>query len=78
MWFWKGWKHQKKVKAIIGEDSEDLEDLVNMYMNCYINGIEILNMLREDFPDVYEDIVQLEQTYRKEVELRQWWIQIRK
>lgn len=61
---------KRKVKAIIGEDSEDLEDLVNMYMNCYINGIEILNMLREDFPDVYEDIVQLEQTYRKEVRIK--------
>ena len=27
-------------------------------------------MLREDFPDVYEDIVQLEQTYRKEVRIK--------
>lgn len=61
---------KRKVKAIIGDANDDLDNLVNMYLNCYMNGINILNMLHDNFPDVYEDIVQLEQTYRKEVQLK--------
>ena len=61
---------ERKVKAIIGNDSEDINELVNMYIGCYMSGINILNALHEDFPDVYEDIIQLEQSYKKEVQMK--------
>lgn len=61
---------ERKVNAIIGEENDDIRELVNMYLGFYMNGLNILNMLREDFPDVYEDIVQLEQTYKKQVQMK--------
>lgn len=65
---------KRKVKAIMGtiDDSNraDYEDVVNLYIQSYIRGLEILQELRTSFTEVYEDIFALEQTYRKQVELR--------
>ncbi len=50
---------KRKVKAVMGdidETDEDYNELVNMYINSYINGIEILKILRVSYSEVYEEI----------------------
>ena len=61
---------EKKVKAIVGQENDDIKEFVDMYLGFYMKGLSILNMLRENFLDIYEDIVQLEQTYKKEVQIK--------
>lgn len=61
---------ERKVKAIVGEENDNIPELVDLYLSSYMNGLSILNMLREDFSDIYEDIIQLEQTYKKEVQMK--------
>jgi len=38
-----------------------------MYVEYYISGLEIMSSLRVDFPEIYEDIFKLEQSYKREV-----------
>jgi hypothetical protein len=64
---------KRKVKAFMGdidESDEDYNDLVNMYINSYINGLEIMKVLRVSYSEVYEDIYMLEQSYKKQVSLK--------
>ena len=48
----------------------DYKDVVNQYIQSYIQGIEIMQMLRISYGQIYEDIFNLEQKYRKQVELQ--------
>jgi len=64
---------RRKVKAVMGdieETDEDFKDIVNIYMEGYINGLEIMRILRTSYMEIYEDIIMLEQTYKKQVSLR--------
>lgn len=64
---------KRKVKAIMGnvdDYREDYEDVVNMYIQAYIKGLDILRTLRVSYTEVYEDIFALEQSYKKQVELQ--------
>jgi len=65
---------KRKVKAVMGnieeEEDDDFKSVVNMYVESYINGLEILRMLRISYTEVYEDIFMLEQAYKKQVSLR--------
>ena len=65
---------RRKTKAIMGpiDDSnrDDYEDVVNMYIQSYMQGLEILQKLQTSFTEVYEDIFALEQSYRKQVILQ--------
>lgn len=63
---------QKKIKAImyVEEDDEDLNAVVGLYANYYMSGIEILNKLHVDFPEIYNEIYRIEQSYKKEVALK--------
>ena len=65
---------KRKVKAIMGNvddnNREDYEDVVNMYIQAYIKGLDILRTLRVSYTEVYEDIFALEQSYKKQVELQ--------
>lgn len=65
---------KRKVKSIMGKidgsKKKDYEDVVNMYIQSYIKGIQILEELRLSCPEVYEDVFCLEQSYRKQVEIR--------
>lgn len=64
---------KRKIKAVmnnIKEDDEDYIDLVNLYMSSYVIGIELMEKLRVSEIDVYEQIVELEQTYKKEVSVK--------
>ncbi|TVX93272.1 hypothetical protein [Paenibacillus agilis] len=63
---------KRKVKAVMGEvdeSDEDFNDLVSMYIEAYIKGLEILRVLREGYPEVFEDIHMLEQSYKKQVKM---------
>jgi hypothetical protein len=63
---------KNKVKAVMGdiEDDEDFKEIVNIYIESYIKGIEILKTLRISFPQMYEDVYSLEQAYKKQVKIK--------
>lgn len=64
---------KRKVKAVMNitsEDDEDYIELVNIYIEAYIKGIEILKNLRVSYSEVYEDIYLLEQAYKREVSIK--------
>lgn len=64
---------KRKVRVVMGnvdESDEDYISVVNTYIQSYIKGLEILNKLRVDYSEIYEDIHQLVQSYRREVSLR--------
>lgn len=64
---------RRKIKAVmlIEDDSNDiLNRIINIYLDFYISGLEILNNLRVGFPEIYADIYQLEQSYKREVSLK--------
>ncbi len=63
---------RRKIKAVmlVDDDNEPLNRIVEIYVNYYVSGLEILNELRVSFPEIYEDIFRLEQSYKREVELK--------
>lgn len=64
---------ERKVKAVmgeIGEDDEDFNLLVNTYIDAYIKGMEIFRILRVSYAEIYEDVYNLEQTYKKQVSIK--------
>ena len=60
---------RRKIKAImlVEEDTEAVNEVVGIYVDCYISGMEIMSNLRVRFPEIYEDVFRLEQTYKREV-----------
>jgi len=64
---------RRKIKAVMltNDDSNDnLNTITNIYISYYIGGIEIMNNLRIKFPEIYENIFQLEQSYKQEVSIK--------
>jgi hypothetical protein len=63
---------RRKIKAIMLVDDADeaLNKVVGIYVDCYISGLEILNDLRVHFPEIYEEIYRLEQSYKREVSIK--------
>lgn len=64
---------RRKIKAVMlvyDDANEALNQVVGIYVDCYINGIEIMNGLRIDFPEIYEEIFRLEQSYKREVSIK--------
>lgn len=64
---------KRKVRAIMNiteEDIEEYKEVVEMYIESYIKGIEILKTLRVSYTEIYEDIYRLEQAYKKEVSIK--------
>jgi hypothetical protein len=64
---------KRKVKAVMNiasEDDEDYKEVVSIYTEAYIKGIEILKNLRISYTEVYEDIFLLEQAYKREVSIK--------
>lgn len=64
---------KRKVKAVmnnIDELDEDFLDVVDMYMDSYVIGIELMEKLRTSQKDIYEQILSLEHTYKKEVAIK--------
>lgn len=62
----------RKVNAVLGENAsaDQIESLVNIFVESYIVGIELMKGLRISYPEIYEDIVLLEQSYKKEVSIK--------
>lgn len=64
---------RRKIKAVMRIDddaNEDLNTIINIYIGCYISGIEIMNNLRIELPEIYEEVYQLEQSYKREVSIK--------
>ena len=63
---------RRKIKAVMltDDDSDAVNRVVGMYVDCYISGMEIMNTLRVKFPEIYEDIFRLEQSYKREVTIK--------
>lgn len=64
---------RRKIKAVMSvqeDDNEDLNKVVSIYIENYISGLEIMNNLRTTVPEIYEDIFQLEQSYKREVSVK--------
>ena len=62
---------RRKIKAIMTvDDEESLNKLVGIYVDFYISGLETLNNLRVHFPEIYEEIFQLEQSYKRDVSIK--------
>ncbi len=64
---------RRKVKAVmhIGDDADpNVKQVVGLYVNCYMSGIEIMNRLRVKFPEIYEDVFNLEKSYKQDVSLK--------
>lgn len=63
---------RRKIKAImlVDDSNEAFNQVVGIYVDCYISGIEIMNGLRVNFPEIYEDIFRLEQNYKREVSIK--------
>ena len=64
---------KRKIKAVmngIDDDDEDYIDIVNTYMESYVIGIELMEKLRKDQIDLYEQIIGLETTYKRQIEIK--------
>lgn len=51
-------------------DENELNQLVNIYVNCYLKGLQIINMLENNLPHIYEKVIELENSYRADVEIK--------
>jgi hypothetical protein len=63
----------RKIKAIKQTDNgadEDVVILVDYYIKSYLKGLAILNNLRLTFPEIYEILVELEQTCKSDVSVK--------
>lgn len=64
---------KRKVLAVmngVNEDDEGFNKTVNTFVEAYIKGLEIMQKLRMSYADIYEDVHNLEQTYKREVLIR--------
>lgn len=64
---------QRKIMAVgnySSYDDDDYKEVVSIYIDAYIKGIELMNSLRLSFVDIYEEIYALEQKYKREVNIK--------
>lgn len=64
---------RRKVKAVMHTEDDadaDMNYVINLYIEFYISGMEIMSSLRLNAPEFYEDIYKLEQSYKNEVALK--------
>lgn len=64
---------KRKVRAVmnnIDEDDDDFKEVVNTYMEAYLIGMELMEKLRISQNDIYEQILTMEQSYKKEVSIK--------
>lgn len=63
---------KRKVKAIMpqGSSKEDYDEMVNIWAESYVHGIEIMNQLRDTYGMIYEQLFELEQQYKTIVSIR--------
>ena len=64
---------KRKIKAVmngIDDDDDDYIDMVNTYMESYVIGIELMEKLRTEQVDTYEQIISLEDSYKRQVSIK--------
>ena len=64
---------RRKIKAVMLTDNDndpDLNYVVDAYIEFYIAGIEIMNRLQVNFPEIYSDLFKLEQSCKRDVAIR--------
>ncbi|MBG9756084.1 hypothetical protein J2B92_12440 [Lysinibacillus sphaericus] len=64
---------ERKLLAIqpgLVNDGETLNQLLDMYMTFYMLGIEQLDRLKDSFPDIRKDILELTAAYKSEVTIK--------
>ena len=63
---------RRKIKAVmlVDDNEEALNDVVGIYVSYYISGLELMDDLRVNFPEFYEELFRLEQSYKREVKLK--------
>lgn len=63
---------RRKICAVMHvEDTDDrVNQIIGLYVDFYVSGLEIMNSLRLDFPIIYEELIKLEQSYKNEVRLK--------
>lgn len=63
---------RRKIKAVmnVDDDNESINQVVDIYVNCYMSGLNIMNNLRINYPEIYEDVFSLEQSYKREVKIK--------
>ena len=64
---------RRKIKAVMlvdDDNDEALNDVVGIYVSYYISGLELMGDLRINFPEFYDDIFRLEQSYKRDVKLK--------
>lgn len=63
---------KRKVKAVsdYNEGDDNFKNIVDIYIKSYIKGLELLNMLRLSYTEIYEDVNMLEQVYKKQVSIQ--------
>lgn len=53
-----------------GSSKEDYEEMVNIWAEAYVHGIEIMNQLRDTYGMIYEQLFELEQQYKTMVSIK--------
>jgi len=64
---------RRKIKAVMhaeDDNDQDLNKVVNLYISYYISGMENMHSLQIAFPEIYEDLYKLEQSYKNEVSVK--------
>ena len=64
---------RRKIKAVMHVDDDSdpaLNKVIGLYVDYYISGTENMANLRISFPEIYEDLYRLEQSFKNEVSVR--------
>ena len=54
----------------VEEDDDGYKRIVQMFLEAYITGISLMEKLRQENIDVYEDIMSLKLSYKRKVEMK--------
>ena len=64
---------RRKIKAVMHIDNDSdpaLNRVIELYVDFYISGMENMASLRINFPEIYEDLYKLEQSFKNEVSIK--------
>ena len=66
---------KKKLKCLLVSqkptfNEDELTTLVNIYVTYYLKGLQVINMLETNLPQIYEKLIELENSYRNDVEVK--------
>ncbi|MCX7749340.1 MAG: hypothetical protein N2645_20975 [Clostridia bacterium] len=66
---------KRKIRALMKSQNSSIDEnayntMVNLYGSFYIKGIELLNKIKQNYPEIYEGIISLAYSSRTEVEIK--------